>query len=412
MALTATIVPVVAGAALFAVDHAIVVRESSALQKAADSAAIATARELHFIKMKRDGNEDTLSAVAQGYAARNMPGATLIAEAWSESDTLIGVTLTQTLRSPLGRVFDTEKTLTASAKAEIYAAQNICIIAMDRENATNGNAGNPGIKLEDNARIEAGECGLYSNTTVEASIHTSGSSFIEADFICAAGGHRGGKGHVSTPVTEDCQVIEDPLAKRYFPPAPPCDPSFPTVIGQGQSINLHPGTYCGGLRIAADADVWFEPGLYHFDNGPLVIAEQATAKGENVALIFEDQTSWFEFRDDATISFSAPTTGPSAGIVAVGRMPCPGSRRCPSNRQFLINSANVRSLLGTVYLTLDNLLIDTTMPISEEAAFTILIVDNMQLRQSPVLVLNTDYAATDVPVPAGLTGNASTRLVE
>lgn len=408
MAMTGLTVPIIAGATLFAVDHVAVSQQVSALQKAADAAAIAAARELHFVQTKRTNSDgDTLSAIAEGYARQNMPGSDLSALARAENDRLVSVELTLNVKSPLGQIFKVDKVLTANAQAEIYGAQNICIIAADRRWRTIG------IYMKDNAEIKAGTCGIYSNQPSRESIHVKNSAYIDADFICAAGAYEGGDNNVSTPVNEDCAQIEDPLAGRYFPPAPPCDSSFPRVIEDDETVNLRPGTYCGGLKIKDNASVWFEPGLYYFDNGPLIIEDKATVTGENVGLYFEDKKSWFEFKDDAEIVFSAPTTGPMAGIVVSARDQCLYQNRCDSDREdFLITSANIRSLLGTIYLPMDDLKIDTTMPVSEEAAFTIVIVDNLVLEQSPALVLNTDYAATDVPVPDGFAGLPSTRIVQ
>lgn len=406
MAIAALVLPLIAGASLFVIDHMTVTQKTASLQKAADAAAIATAKEMHFIKTSGTGGGNTLNAIAESYAQRNMPGAAITARATAKEDTLVTVDLAMTLNSPLGQLFEGEKTLTASATAEIYSGQNICVIAADLAERE------PGLSLGDQAEIRAGECGIYSNSTREFSVKVSGGGHIEANFICSAGGYTGSDSSFSTPVTTDCLQIKDPLEDRVFPPAPACDPAMPNHIGHGESVNLAPGTYCGGLTIDGDASVWLAPGLYFFEGGPLIIKNEATVSGDNVGLFFEDQKSYFDLSDSAEISFSAPETGAMAGILVSARSPCPSVDRCNSYRTFSITSAKVRSLLGTIYLPLDDLMIDTTMPISEEAAFTILIVDNLKMKQSPVLILNTDYAKTNVPVPLGLSGTISTRIVE
>ena len=50
-------------------------------------------------------------------------------------------------------------------------------------------------------------------------------------------------------------------------------------------------------------------------------------------------------------------------------------------------------------------------PVADSSAYTAIVVGRMWLRKGPTLVLNSDYAATDVPVPAGL-GGTKTSLVE
>ncbi len=409
VAITGIFVPIIAGATLFAIDHITIAQKIASLQKAADIAAISTARELHFVQKGTQKRGTTLASIAETYAKQNMPGDDIQAEAQAENDTIVKVKLALALETPLNRLFQGSRTLTAEAAAEVYGGQNICIIAVDRGNTT------PGIGISEQAEIKAGDCGIYTNSRETFSIRAEGSAYVDAKFVCVAGGYEGADRNFSTHVTTDCPQIQDPLETRPFPPSGDCDSSLPNTIKDEENVNLTPGTYCGGLMIKDKASVWFTPGTYFFKDGPLIIKDKATVSGENVGLFFDDLDSHFEFKDDAEIAFSAPETGPMAGIVISARNFCPGgSGRCYRRklRPFTITSANVRSLLGTIYLPLDDLLIDTTMPISEEAAFTILIIDNLKMRQSPSLVLNTDYAATSVPVPDGFAGKPATRLIE
>lgn len=411
MVLTGMMLPVVAGAALFAVDHMMVSGKVAGLQRAADTAAIAAARELHFIRTgKHDGNT-TLSAIARSYARQTLPDEGLTAVADTESDTLVTVQLSLAVESPLNRVFGKTRTLTARAKAEIYGGQNICIIASEL------GKGKPGIRMTDDAEIRAGTCGIYSNSAEPDSIKVEGSAHIESNFICSAGGYKGGDGSFSTDVTTDCAQIKDPLADRPGPEPGSCLSGLGSIVGGGLGElagagrkNLHPGTYCGGFTVDGDMDIFLMPGEYIFKDGPLIVEGNAKISGENVGLHFYDTESYFEFKGDAEITLSAPETGPMAGLVISARIDCT-KKNCPP-RPFLITSAHVRSLLGTINLPKDELTIDTTMPISEEAAFTILIVENLMMKQSPSLVLNTNYAATTVPVPEGFAGKAQTRLIE
>ena len=258
MVTAAVFMPLIATASLFAVDHVAYTKKTAALQKAADAAAIAAAGELHFIQTSRSGNGTTLDAIAESYARMNLPGADVTAQATAESDTLVNVTLSLVLESPLGQIFDGERTLTATATAEIYGGQNICIIAADL------GWNDPGIQLEGQSEIQAGNCGIYSNSKQRFSIRTEGGTHIDAKFICSAGGYEGADSNFSTGVTTDCAQIKDPLRDRPAPVAAACDPSLPTEIGEGETVNLSQGTYCGGLKIHSNASVWLAPGIYVF----------------------------------------------------------------------------------------------------------------------------------------------------
>jgi len=72
----------------------------------------------------------------------------------------------------------------------------------------------------------------------------------------------------------------------------------------------------------------------------------------------------------------------------------------------------VKRLLGTLHLPSDIVEVNTSRPISSEAAFTIVVTGKLVMQTSPTLVLNTDYAATNVPVPKGFTSTASARIVK
>jgi hypothetical protein len=48
------------------------------------------------------------------------------------------------------------------------------------------------------------------------------------------------------------------------------------------------------------------------------------------------------------------------------------------------------------------IIIDATKPIADKSAYTVLVVKQLHLYSGPNLILNTDYSATDVPVPMGV----------
>ncbi|MCP5073779.1 MAG: hypothetical protein GY947_10860, partial [Rhodobacteraceae bacterium] len=49
-----------------------------------------------------------------------------------------------------------------------------------------------------------------------------------------------------------------------------------------------------------------------------------------------------------------------------------------------------------------HLYIDADAPIADKSAYTAIIASRLELFAGPHLVLNTDYSATDVPVPEGV----------
>ncbi|PLX35810.1 MAG: hypothetical protein C0606_17060 [Hyphomicrobiales bacterium] len=58
--------------------------------------------------------------------------------------------------------------------------------------------------------------------------------------------------------------------------------------------------------------------------------------------------------------------------------------------------------LGTIYLPKGVLIIDATNTVADQSAYTAIVAERLELQSSPNLVLNTNYGATDVPVPPGV----------
>ena len=73
-----------------------------------------------------------------------------------------------------------------------------------------------------------------------------------------------------------------------------------------------------------------------------------------------------------------------------------------AKRQHQILSNNARNLLGTIYAPQAQIIIDADKPIADRSAYTVLVVRQLNLYSGPNLVLNTNYGATDVPVPRGV----------
>lgn len=426
--LLAFMFPIVTMASLFAVDHVVVTQKQVSLQRAVDAAALTTVKGLRFVRegtvahTTDEGGQQsntTLSAIADSVVRNHLLSdetlGLLETSALRTDEDSVSVDATHTVETPFGSLTGLgDTTIQASAEAQLYGARNICIMAL-------GDDQKVGVNFEQSARIEAGDCGIYSNSMAVASVNTIDSSYIESTFVCAAGGHTGGKSNVSTEVLTDCPQVSDPLASRPMPNAPfQCDHKW-LVLGSEENRVLEPGHYCGGLIIEGDADIEMKPGIYFISGGKFIVKDRARVLGENVSVIMNDITGSIYFNDDASVTLSAPVDGPMAGIVIASHSRC-GAKTLTSafmkiigedchQRVFEIKSAKVSSLLGTIYVPEDRFIVNTTMPVSEQAAFTIILARYVQGQRSPTLVLNTDYAATDVPVPDGFIGAEGSRLV-
>ena len=56
------------------------------------------------------------------------------------------------------------------------------------------------------------------------------------------------------------------------------------------------------------------------------------------------------------------------------------------------------------------LLIDSKKPVADQSAYTAIVANSIELNSGPNLILNSDYEATDVPVPSGIAGSSQVVL--
>ena len=71
-----------------------------------------------------------------------------------------------------------------------------------------------------------------------------------------------------------------------------------------------------------------------------------------------------------------------------------------------------RNLLGTIYLPVSVLNIDSSALVADQSAYTAIVTKSLQLQSGPDLVLNTNSDLTGVPVPEGIKGSARGVLTE
>jgi len=359
--------PVVSVASLFALDHMAITKQQANLQNAVDEAALTTVRGLRFVRegtvaqtVETDQRETTLSSIAdavvRNLVTKNGVLGDLKTTATRTDQDSVDVAATLFVETPFGSLTGLGgKAITASAQAQLYGARNICVIALGTDNQV-------GINVEQSARIKSGNCGIYSNSTSVSSVNARDSSLIDAPFICAAGGYTGGVSNTSSAVVTDCPQVTDPLAARPLPETPAtCDYSYANFT-EDEDITLEPGHYCGGLIISGDAEVQMNPGVYVISDGPLLVQNEAELVGESVAILMDDEKGSIYFNDNALVNLSAPVTGPMAGIVISSRKVC-GGTDCHL-RTFEIKSAQVSSLLGTIYVPEDRCLHHHSIPLS------------------------------------------------
>ena len=397
----ALMIPVVLGAAGIGVDYMRAATMRTRMQAVADAAAISSARELQMAKSE----PDKIAAIATSYVTSQLPDVTIQTKVDADALTVQVVLEKDLALSLAGVVWRGDIHVKTAATAKMTSGLPLCLVGLDPSAIGT-------IKLENQAMLTAPACLVYSDSKSPQGLMSMQSAVLRAGFICSAGGTSNANSANFSPMPQtDCPVIPDPLAARQPPSVSGCVATNQVI--DGGIATLAPGVYCGGLKIINGAQVTFSPGIFIIKDGPLIVGDNSDVRGTNVAFYLSGAGANLVFETATTINFSAPKDGPLTGILFFDDPSGPPAPLDPrlhrsyvklgsSPRQHLILSDNARTLLGTIYMPKGRLIIDATKPIADRSAYTVLVVQQLDLYSGPNLVLNTDYSASDVPVPQGL----------
>ena len=383
-------------AAGIAVDYAAMSKHRASLQAVADSAAIAAAREIPLA----DVDAEQIRAMALSFIDANFrsPQRPVVATATDFPSSRVRVDLEWYWKPQFAQIFIEGVTpIRVSSSAQVVGTGTVCMVGLDKVKKET-------IHLTKSASLEASGCGVFSNSKHKDSIKVEDNAVMNAALTCSVGGVKGAKkaSFNPDPVT-DCPPIADPLADRLPPAVGAC--SYNDLEIEDEMRTLSPGTYCGGLKVKGTAQVKLLPGIYIIIDDKLEVTDKALFEGENVGFYLAGNKAKLSFKKETTINLTAPKDGEMAGLLIYE------DRKAARIEKHEITSDNARLLLGTIYLPNGTLRIDSEAPVSDKAAYTAIIARAIELDEGPTLHLNSDYEATDVPIPKGLAGG-QVRLIK
>lgn len=395
--LSAAFLVVLAGGA---VDFAWHVNDRTRLQVAADQSAMLIAREMRVAptmhasgqsaagsSRREEASKPTIGIVRAQLAQGGFANEVHIAVELEPERNAASVALSTEPNSIVGRLFGIVPRLSVTSTASTRGLP-VCVVAL-------GSARSIALGLADRARMRASGCAIHANSPAANGIDIDGTSDVEAGLLCSAGGVGGRR---PGRARSDCPAFEDPFAARPRPSLPAaCDHRDAVFNGTGM---LSPGVYCGDTVIRQRRQL--RPGVYVFRNGDLVVEHpgngEAGIVGRDVVLVFDnpDRDARVRLAPTATVDLDGSVGDPQlAGFLFYQ---VPGSRRLTIS----IESRQARNVVGTVYLPNGTLDISADRPVADRSAYTIIVADELRVRGGPTLTLNTDYFATDVPVPVGV----------
>ncbi|MCC2097201.1 MAG: pilus assembly protein [Hyphomicrobiales bacterium] len=382
--------PVALIAAGAAIDYTNLNSQRTTIQILADTTAVASAKELRT----GNGNSQTINAIAGNVALAAMAGSpladsTTIKAAAIDNGNAVTVTIRRIVPSLVGKLIAPELvTVTATATARLAGSPAVCLLALNKTAIKS-------LEAQQTALLTGAGCGLYSDSTAANSIIAKGQARITAKLICSAGGAVGNTSGLTPAPTTDCPPIGDPLASRPMPSYGGCTETNLVLSGGTQTLN--PGVYCGGLRITDGAKVIANPGVFVIKDGPLTVDGNSSLTANEAGFFLTGTGARLHFAAGANmINLKAPITGPLAGLLVFE------DRNNAGGVRHEVQSDDARNLLGTIYLPRGVLSIGSNARVADQSAYTVIIADSVVLTGGPNMVLNANYASTNVPVPDGV----------
>jgi Putative Flp pilus-assembly TadE/G-like len=417
--------PVLMASMSAGVEYSRLLYRRAQLQSAADAGVLAGANMLKLANADDASVASVTRQTIQAQARTPADRSSSIRAEVGDKRSAVSTVIEETVPSFMGKLLSLPSTtLIVSAKAQLVGSVRLCLLALDT-------SAKGAFDMEKKSQVTADGCSLYSNSTSPSGILGKDSATARAMSICSAGGFDGSKALFTPAPITDCTPIGDPLKNRPLPsPDMSCvilgswvnplgkTPSGPSNVVTG-TVSLDPGTYCGGLRITESAIVTLRPGTYVMKDGPLIVDKKATMSGDGVGFFFTGDKGGMLFDKDTTISLSAPTSGLMAGLLMAEQRtvldpvpvpidtfitppPPPPPGPAAPMRQYRIISDNARTMLGTIYLPAGRLIIDSSRPVADQSAYTVIVARQINLYEGPNLTLNANYGATSVPVPDGV----------
>ncbi len=388
-----------AGASL---DYATLHNAKSALQEAADSAALASARELVVV----NSNDNTIETVAKNYALASIHlgiGKKEGLQTTKVSATILNdrkevkVDIAYNWRPFIIQYLDsTALPIKVSSTASLAGEQqqSVCVLALDQN----------GYKALDMGRIAtltANDCVIFSNSKNASGISIFRGAKMSGAEIMSSGGFLGPETSYNPLPITDTPAVEDPLENRTPPVVGTCKK---TTFTRVKKRTISPGTYCGGLYFGSNEEITLLPGDYIIKDGSFDVGANASIYGEDVGFYFVGNNAKFDFAPNTTINLSGRQSGPLAGMLFY---------QAPSTNflTYTIRSRNAEKLEGAIYLPNGELYIDGKgSRVGQQSSWTALIAKKISIGQGPNIVINSDYASSSVPVPEGISGPKKAKL--
>ncbi len=205
------------------------------------------------------------------------------------------------------------------------------------------------VTINNGARVDFDDCGLAVNGTGGRALRVQGGARLNAKSVSVSGGtqvNNGGQINAQDGVDTYQPAVEDPYADVDLPAPGGCNNTNRTIGWANSVQTLTPGTYCNGLSIGNGARVHLTPGVYYMKSGSFNLGGGSTVTGTGVTIVLTRNTGGYAtatIGNGSNIQLSAPTAGPSSGLLFYG------DRDAPTNGQIQFNGGANMDFTGAMY---------------------------------------------------------------
>ena len=154
-----------------------------------------------------------------------------------------------------------------------------------------------------------------------------------------------------------------------------------------------------------DAEITFEPGIYVIKGDKFSTSGKVILKGEGVMFYLDGDKATLDWSGTESVNLSAPIDGDYAGVLVFAD-PAPGK----STKHNMTGKTDL-VYEGTIYLPDGDLEVTGQGDLTNVSPYTMLIAREIKIGGNGKVVFNSDYAASDVPLPEGM-GSGGYRLVQ
>lgn len=305
--------PIVVGAVAMGAEVGYWRLEEQRLQKAADASALSALADLPNLTAAENTVLSSLSHMQEGgtttLKSLNSPPTS---GKYAGNDKAVEVVLEKNIEPLFARLFLDDEAITIAARSVATTILSgggdgvACILALD---PTMSHA----ININGSTDIDVPACVIASNSSASDSFRLNGSADLTAYTLTAVGDFSMNGSYsldLTLPQQAFAAAVPDPYASRTAP----AGSGGPKLKHNGSDdATFSPGNY-SDLDINGSGTVTLEPGVYVVDGGNISFNGSGSVIGSGVT-IYMKNGSRITINGSQDISLSAPTSGPTAGIL-------------------------------------------------------------------------------------------------